>query len=181
MGQADARVRQERLSPPDPLLGCRRQSGLLSAQTKLPLRARRRRPRSCTFIALFSWRFCSHPGPSVPIRGACRAEHSLACPHAYFRVAEERNDGVADVFVDRRPVVEGDLRHLGQVMVQEVGQVLGLQVWHRARYGTGTSTVGRQLLNFDAEVSQSAKFRGWPSFGQSTECKVRNRLRLSAA
>ena len=46
---------------------------------------------------------------------------------ACSRVAEERDNGVADVFVDRRPVVEGDLRHLGQIVVQEVGQLLGLQ------------------------------------------------------
>ena len=44
-----------------------------------------------------------------------------------LRIAEEDDDGVADILVDRRSIGKGDLRHLGQIMVQQPGQVLGLQ------------------------------------------------------
>ena len=43
-------------------------------------------------------------------------------------VAEEHHDGVADIFVDGGAVFERDVRHLGEVAVQEVGKVLRLEL-----------------------------------------------------
>src|SRR6516164_9579542 len=46
-------------------------------------------------------------------------------------VAEEDEDGVADVLVDRPTKLEGDLRHLSQIMVEELRQILGFQPFSR--------------------------------------------------
>src|SRR4051812_810440 len=43
-------------------------------------------------------------------------------------VAEEHHDGVTHVLVDRRAVLEGDFRHLGEVVVEELGEVLGFHL-----------------------------------------------------
>ena len=44
------------------------------------------------------------------------------------RIAEEHDDGVADIFVDGRAILQRDLRHFGQVVVEELGQVLGFHL-----------------------------------------------------
>ena len=43
-------------------------------------------------------------------------------------VAEEHHDRVTDIFVDGGAVFERDVRHFGEVAVQEVGQVLGFEL-----------------------------------------------------
>ena len=42
------------------------------------------------------------------------------------RIAEEHDYGVADVFVDGRAVLQRDLRHFGEIVVEELGEVLEL-------------------------------------------------------
>ena len=67
----------------------------------------------------------THPLPHGD--GHLDAGEGVLIDAACLRIAEEDDDGVADVLVDRRSIGEGDLRHLGQIMVQQPGQVLGLQ------------------------------------------------------
>jgi hypothetical protein len=43
------------------------------------------------------------------------------------RIAKEHDNGVADIFVDRRPVLQRDFRHLGEIVVKELGEILRLQ------------------------------------------------------
>ena len=47
---------------------------------------------------------------------------------ARLGIAEEHQDGVADIFVDRRAVLRGDLRHFGQILIEELGELLGLHL-----------------------------------------------------
>src|SRR3546814_2653446 len=47
-------------------------------------------------------------------------------------VAEEGEDGIADELIHRRAVRLGDRRHLGEVLVEEIGQLFRLQLFrHR--------------------------------------------------
>src|ERR1700757_1185303 len=62
--------------------------------------------------------------------------HFYACHrirlHAFgLRVAEEDEDGIADVFIYRSTKFEGDLRHLREIVVEELRQVLGFQPFSR--------------------------------------------------
>ena len=45
-----------------------------------------------------------------------------------LRIAEEGQDRVADIFVDGGAMIQRDLRHLGQVVVQQAGQLLGFEI-----------------------------------------------------
>src|SRR6516162_10092075 len=46
-------------------------------------------------------------------------------------VAEEDEDGVSDVLVDCPTKLQSDLRHLGEIMVEKLGQILGFQPFSR--------------------------------------------------
>src|SRR5262249_38296671 len=48
-----------------------------------------------------------------------------------FRIAKEDENGVADVFVYRATELESDLRHLGQIVVEELRQILRFQTFSR--------------------------------------------------
>jgi hypothetical protein len=48
-----------------------------------------------------------------------------------FRIAEKGEDGVADIFVDGGAVFERDLRHLGEIAVEQVGELFGLKIVRR--------------------------------------------------
>src|SRR5215213_4772540 len=65
---------------------------------------------------------------------------------AALGVAEEHHDCVADIFVDRRAVLERDLRHLGQVVVEELGQVLGFHLVGGLGEAGDVGEADRQLL-----------------------------------
>ena len=43
-------------------------------------------------------------------------------------IAEEHHDGVADIFVDGGAVLERDVRHLGQIAVEQIGQLLRFEL-----------------------------------------------------
>src|SRR5262245_22554726 len=62
-------------------------------------------------------------------------------------VAEEDEDGVADVLVDRPTKLESDLRHLSQIMIEELRQILGFQPFSRfgevRKWPTREETVAR--------------------------------------
>jgi hypothetical protein len=49
------------------------------------------------------------------------------------RVAEKDEDGITDVLVDRPAKLQSDLRHLSQIMVEELGQILGFEPLSRLR------------------------------------------------
>ena len=44
-----------------------------------------------------------------------------------FRIAEEDQHGVADELVDGAAMDQGDLRHFGEILVEQFGDLLGLQ------------------------------------------------------
>src|SRR6516165_847219 len=70
-----------------------------------------------------------HPLPHGD--GHLDAGEGVLLDAACLRIAEEDDDGVADVLVDRRSIGKGNLRHLGQIVVQQPGQLLGLQAIRR--------------------------------------------------
>ena len=45
-----------------------------------------------------------------------------------LRIAEEHHDRVADIFVYGGAMLERDIRHLGEVTVEQVGEVLRLEL-----------------------------------------------------
>ena len=45
-----------------------------------------------------------------------------------FRIAKKHHDGVADIFVDGGAVLKRNVRHLGEVAVEQIGEVLGFQL-----------------------------------------------------
>src|SRR6266567_3257331 len=49
-----------------------------------------------------------------------------------LRIAEECQDRVADVLVDGSTMIESDLRHLGEVVVEQTGQLLGFKIIGRS-------------------------------------------------
>ena len=65
---------------------------------------------------------------------------------ARFRIAEEQHDGVADELVDGRPVLEGDRRHLAQVLVEQARQLLRFQEVRGFREARDVREEDRQLL-----------------------------------
>ena len=44
------------------------------------------------------------------------------------RIAEEHDNGVTDILVDGRTVLQCDFRHLGEIVVEELGEVLRLHL-----------------------------------------------------
>ena len=59
--------------------------------------------------------------------GHAHAGQRVLLDAARLRVAEEDDDGVADVLVDGRTEVVGDARHLGEIVVEQLRQILGLE------------------------------------------------------
>jgi hypothetical protein len=45
-----------------------------------------------------------------------------------FGIAEEHHNGVADIFVDGGAVLERDVRHFGQIAVEQVGEILRFEL-----------------------------------------------------
>ena len=100
------------------------------------------RTETCVDAGPTPWRFFyPHRAP-----GAIKFEHSLAhsdC-HPYagesvcfnalgLWIAEENEDRVTNVLVDRPTKLKSDLRHLGQIMVEELCQVLRFEPFSRLR------------------------------------------------
>src|SRR4029077_13169480 len=89
-----------------------------------------------------TWRFFYTRGSPDAIQFAHSLAHGDRHLYACHRirlnafgvwVAEEDEDGVADVLVDRPTKLKSDLRHLSQIMVQELRQILGFEPFSRLR------------------------------------------------
>lgn len=63
-----------------------------------------------------------------------------------LRVPEKDDDCVADVLVDRRPVIERDPGHFRQVLVEQLGQLLGFQAVGRFGKTSNIREEHRQFL-----------------------------------
>ena len=76
-----------------------------------------------------------------PQAGSRVLDHALR-----LGVAEERQDGVADELVDRGAMLQRDLRHLGEVLVEQRGQLLRLQALGRGGEVLDVGEEDRELL-----------------------------------
>ena len=71
---------------------------------------------------------CKLAHPPLHRDGHIDARDGVLLDALCLRIAEERQDRVADVLVDGRAMLEGDLRHLSQVVVEQAGQLLGFKI-----------------------------------------------------
>jgi hypothetical protein len=44
-----------------------------------------------------------------------------------FRIAKKDQNGIADEFVNRAPMRDGGIRHLGEILIEQLSDLLGLQ------------------------------------------------------
>ncbi len=65
---------------------------------------------------------------------------------AGFRVAEEHHDRVADIFVDRGAVLRRDLRHLREVMIEQLREVFRFHPV--GGFGKAGAISEKQIVNF---------------------------------
>ena len=65
---------------------------------------------------------------------------------ASLRIAEKHQDRVADVFVDRRAVIQSNFRHFRQVVIEELSEILGLHLVSGLGKAGDVRKEDRQLL-----------------------------------